>query len=299
MNRSARPSRSAHLLFALALVAFAPLAGCASDVAEDGEPVDTATAEDALTADLLTDATVEVSGKPVGAFKTVSVDRKLGLVKATFDLPASGYLFDLVATAARGDVRSDVVTVSGTNGAGAKRRIDMTGGMITEVKLPALSAKAGKKHVEVTVTFQPENIKYSPGGGKVQSPAGKASAPVPVSEWKLTIPGVPSASVTNVTLRTPKIAEELDAVGATPSPRASATLVVELSPEGLASAKKLADAPTKEGETVDLVLELRDAAGVPATVTMRTKKKPKTSTIATSSVEWVIEECFVENKHKG
>jgi len=149
------------------------------------------------------------------------------------------------------------------------RRIDMTGCMIKQVKLPDLDAKDGKKFFDIDIEFQPESIAFTKGSGKLQSTLGKNHKNWLTSNWVLEIPGIDCKYATKVKLPTMDVALATEYHGAFRHPTFHysapklSSWSVELSNPGFESAlavakKQLQDGILSEGDFVDCRVVILD-----------------------------------------
>jgi hypothetical protein len=260
--------------------------GCAAQPVDDEGP--TTSEEQAL--DVLapvTELALEVAGQPAGAVRSLRGNPKIGEATATFNISESLALLDWLQ-----GVSSKDVAVVGYDAKGTRRRIDYTRSVIKEISFPPLDAKDGKKHLEVTVKFKPEEIKYSSGGGKLQKPVAPASP-------RVQLPGVDSRYVTKITLPklTPKIAQEAHGRYA---PVRTSPLALEVTPE--LAKKVLGDGLVSEAEYIDILIDLVGPTGttVGSLSFHAPKKGAKSSTkagAAVSTLEFMVEEFEFHVKH--
>ena len=293
-------------LFAAA-ISFVVLGVCAGCVAEPA-PLEDRTAQESLALDLdlpTTGLTLEIDGSVAASLTSFAHgNAKLGDVRATFNLSETNALLDwLGAIGSKETVHHDGA-IYGLNAKGERRRVDFTGLLLTEVSFPALDAKDGKKHLEVTVKFKPEEIKYSSGGGKLS----KLTEPAPLT-YRVSIPGIPAEYVVKVepTKLTPKIVESTSG-GRLPTQHyaswSCSDLRIEFGGGGgdaaAALAKKiLDDGVISEAEFVDVMIDLLDASSkVVATMKVRAPKKSAKS-VATATLEFMVEEFSFKAAHQG
>lgn len=195
---------------------------------------------------------------------------KIGEATAVFNISQTGYLLDWVASVWNKDCQEmDAAVTLADQNYEAKRRIDMMRCLISGIEFPALDAKDGKKHLEITTKFKPEELKYTPTNGKLQSSLGTKAKNWLVSNWKITIPGLKTEHVTKITLPklNPKIAEEHHGAFRLPTRHYASIdiseLQVEISSAGFEDMKNLAvkviqDGKIDESEYTDIIIDMYD-----------------------------------------
>jgi hypothetical protein len=247
---------------------------------------------------------------------------KIGEATASFNISQTGYLLDWVASVWRKDcMEMDAAVMLADQNYEIKRRIDMMRCLISGVEFPALDAKDGKKHLEITVKFKPEELKYTAGGGKLQGTLGTKAKNWLVSNWKITIPGIKSEYVTKVELPklTPKIAEEAHGAFRLPTRHYASieisSMKVEISSAGFEDAKNMAvkviqDGVISESEYFDILIDMYDQSmkNVLGTFTCigcglkkfdwAAKLEGGKEGMALSTLEFMVEEFNFDVKHK-
>lgn len=205
-----------------------------------------------------------------------------------------------------------------------KRRIDMTGCLVKELSFPKLDAKDGKKAMEMTFTAVVEKVDFKPDSSAIQGVIGKKAKNWLVSNF---IPsgmpgGIEPKSVMNLDLPkfVAKVAEEHHGMNRWPTRHYSAWEVSGLKTEhssiGFDAVKDLcvkviADGAITDDEYsawgVDIVDQTMKTVlatftfsyTAPKKFTWAPELKGGQDSMATCSVEWVLEECFLDNKAKG
>jgi len=257
---------------------------------------------------------------PGGEARKMAGNPKIGEAAATFSIAQEGPLFDWVASFLRMKATEvNLAIVLADQSFQAKRRVDYTGCLITSVAFPALDAREAKKPFEVAVTFQCGKIQFAKGSGKVSAAVGTKTKSWLTSNFRVTIPGIPDASlVTRVEL--PKImakmAEERTGAMRLPTRHYGAYEVAGLATEHAApgfdgaqafATKVLQDGAITDEEYMDLTVELLDPTLKKVLGTFTAKHAaPKKFTWSvnakedrgamTSRIDYVLEELAFERK---
>ena len=205
-----------------------------------------------------------------------------------------------------------------------QRGITMLGCLPTELSLGALDSKDGKALMEMTMTYQPEDIKWEGPADVVKSNlSGKAKSWLKAHFEPIGLfGGIPAASVTKIDLPkyTAKISEAHTGMFRQPERNASAWEVAghkfDIMPSGFEAAKNfiqkiLYDGQIAEGDFVDwsvnikapdnktIIGEIVFIQSAPQKFTWSPELKGGQDGLAISTIDCLTEECKVEIKHKA
>lgn len=195
---------------------------------------------------------------------------KIGEATAVYNISQSGNLLAWISRTWEGGPAAANTSVRlADQDYNIKRGIDMGACVITGIEWPELKASDGKKHFEVTAKWQPQNLKYIAGGGRLQPPGQPSGEEMLPSNFTVTMPGLPDEWIASVSLPkiTPKIAKESHGkfsartrVYDTPTLGA---LTIEIEPAGIEAASAMAvrilqDGNCEEAEFVDIVIDMKD-----------------------------------------
>ncbi|MEZ4222811.1 MAG: hypothetical protein R3B13_17855 [Polyangiaceae bacterium] len=245
---------------------------------------------------------LSVGGKSLGLVNTFKPSsNRLGPFKATVNISQAGELLEWIEsiwkkTTPKVSFAIDVGDSSGK----LKRRLTMQGCIVKQVSLPKLAAKDGKKHFDIAVEWEVEDLKFEKGDGKAASAPKPSFADWLTSNFTTNIPGISSSDVLSVQLPTLARHPTRHYTGYTVS-----GLKTEHTPAGfeaaLAMAKKvLKDGAISDSEYADWGVDIKDQT---------TKKKLGSASFARARpvkfkpaskggkdgsthafVEWVVEE---------
>ena len=214
---------------------------------------------------------IKQSGGAGGLTKRALGNPKVGEAVATFSIGQGGVLLDWVTRVlARNFGQADIAVVLVDHNFQARRRIELPRSMITSVEFSALDAREAKKALEVTVTFQPEAVKYSKGSGKVTVASGTKLTHWLVNNFQVKLPEIDPRFISRVELPkiTTKIAQE--SIGSTRIPtrhnsyEIDGLRIVQAGPafdaaQGYVS-KVLQDGVIAESEYTTITVEMLDTA---------------------------------------
>ncbi len=248
---------------------------------------------------------------------------KIGEATAVFNISqASGFLDWAQTFWKKQCVEKDITVVLADQDYNAKRGINMNACLITGVELPPLKASDGKKVLDMTVKFQPQNIKYMPGGGKVQGTLGKKAKNWFTNNFRVTeVFGLKTEWITSIDLPkiSAKLSKEFHGSAALPLINVASNdfgpVKIEIGPAGAEGAQALAqqtmlEGISGEGHFQDIIIEVLDQSLKTTLGTFTLKgcglKKydwsPKLEGGkeggATSTLEFVVEEFEFNIAHK-
>lgn len=195
---------------------------------------------------------------------------KIGEATAVFNISQAGELLDWISgTWDGGRAVVEAAVRLADQDYNIKRGIDMGACVITGIEWPELKASDGKKHFEVTTKWQPQNIKYVGGGGRLPPLGQPMEEEMLPSNFTVTMPEIPDAWITSIGLPkiTPKIAKEHHGKSAARSRVYGApvlgTLTIEIEPAGIEAASAMAtrilqDGNCEEAEFVDIIIDMKD-----------------------------------------
>ena len=261
---------------------------------------------------------------PGGETKVMLGNPKIGEAKFVYNMSQTGELWTIMESVIKKNCQefSMAVVLADQNYKG-KRRIDMTGCLVKELAFPKLDAKDGKKHMEMTITAVCERVDFKPDSNAIQGTISKKAKNWLVSNFEPSgMPGgIASNSVINLELPkfTAKIAEEHTGMMRLPTRHYSAWEIAGLKTEhsstGFDAVKDLCvkviqDGAIDDSEYADWGVMIKDQTmkkdlceftfkfTAPKKFTWAPELKGGQDGMATCSVEWVLEECFVNNMHK-
>jgi len=196
---------------------------------------------------------------------------KIGEATAVFNISQAGALLAWVETVWNKQcVEKDTVVQLADQNYNIKRGINMNACVITGIELPELKASDGKKHLECTAKFQPQNIKYMAGGGKAQGVMGQKAKAWMVNNFEVhPVFGLKTEWITSIGLPkiTPKIAKESHGKFRLPLLNYAAiefaTIKIEIGAAGYKTAEDLAvriiqDGHCEEAEFQDVLIDMKD-----------------------------------------
>ena len=261
---------------------------------------------------------------PDGISKVMAGNPKIGEAKAAYNMSQTGGMWTVVESVLNKSCTefTSAVILADQDYKG-KRRIDMLGCMVKELSWPKLEAKDGKKHMEMTITWTVESLKFGPESAAVQGTISKKAKNWLVSNFEpIGMPGgIKSDSVMVLELPkiTAKIAEEHVGMHRLPTRHWSAWEVAGLKTEHSSTGfnevkdlcvKVIQDGALTDDEYADWSVDIKDqtfktvlASGIfkqtaPKKFTWSPELKGGQDTMATCSVDWMIEEFRWDNKHK-
>jgi hypothetical protein len=196
---------------------------------------------------------------------------KIGEATAVFNISQAGELLAWVETVwMKQCVEKDTTVRLADQDYNIKRGIDMGACVITGIELPSLKASDGKKQFEVTAKWQPQNLKYTAGGGKAQGVMGSKAKAWMVNNYEVhPVFGLKTEWITSIDLPkiTPKIAKEHHGKFRLPLLNYAsiefASIKVEIGAAGYKTAEDLAirilqDGNCEEGEFQDMLIDIKD-----------------------------------------
>jgi hypothetical protein len=262
---------------------------------------------------------------PGGETKVMAGNAKIGDVKFAYNMSQTGKMWTVMESVLKKNCTefSSAVILADQDYKG-KRRIDMIGCMVKELSFPKLEAKDGKKHMEATITCSVEGVKFGPESNAIQGTISKKAKNWLVSNFEPIGPpgGIKPDSFMVIELPkfTAKIAEEHIGMRRLPTRHYSAWevggLKTEHSSTGFNEVKDLCvkviqDGALTDEEYADWGVDIKDQTmktvlcsitfkqTAPKKFTWSPELKGGQDTMATCSVDWMMEECFIDNKHKG
>lgn len=269
----------------------------------------------------------EVVGQAMGpdgfTKQSIGGKPKVGEAKLTYSVAQSGPMWDIIESVLNKNCQefTSAVILSDMNYKG-KRRIDMMGCMVKELSFPKLDAKDHKKAFDATVSFTVETLKYSPESAAIQGTMSKKFKNWMVANFEcIGMPGgISGASVMNVEL--PKLTAKIQMlhVGPNRHPESHYTaweikgLKTEHASADFNAVKDLCVKVIQDGAITDSEygswqVDLKDQTfktvlgsmmfneTAPNKFTWAPELKSG-DTMATCSVEWVLEEMRWKNQHK-
>jgi hypothetical protein len=196
---------------------------------------------------------------------------KIGEATAVFNISQAGKWMEWAATVWNKQcVEKDIVIRLANQDYQIMRGIDMAMSTCTGIEFPELKASDGKKHFEVTAKFQPESIKYTGGGGKVQGTLGQKAKAWMVNNFEVhPVFGLKTDFITSAGLPkvTPKLAKEHHGKFRLPVNNYASiefsTIKIEIGAAGHKSAEDLAvriiqDGHCEEAEWQDMIIDMKD-----------------------------------------
>lgn len=214
---------------------------------------------------------IEEINQDLGRTKEKARNLKIGRGTVTVPISEVGALIDWVVKTLREDnVKESLAFLFADQNDDIKRRVDYEGCRITSIEFTALDARDKKKPLEVTFTFEPENMKFSKGSGKVQPTLAKKAKIWLASNFEVKIPGIDASVVTGIQLPkfTAKSAEENIGMSRLPMQGYASWEVGELkvcfSSQGFDAAQELAVKAIEGGvmtnkELMDITVNIRDS----------------------------------------
>jgi hypothetical protein len=262
---------------------------------------------------------------PGGETKVMLGNPKIGDVKFVYNMSQTGKLWTVMESVLKKNCTEfNMGVVLADQNYKGKRRIDMTGCTVKELSFPKLEAKDGKKHMEMTITAVCEKVDFKPDSNPVQGVIGKKAKNWLVSNFEPS--GMPGGILPNSVMSielpkfTAKIAEEHIGMFRLPTRHYAAWEVAGLKTEHSSigfdavrdlCVKVIQDGAITDEEYTDWGVDIKDQTmktilasftfkyTAPKKFTWAPELKGGQDGMATCSVDWVIEECFLENKHKG
>ncbi len=261
---------------------------------------------------------------PGGETKVMLGNPKIGEFKMVYNMSQTGGMWTVMESVIKKNCTefNAGIVLADQNYKG-KRRIDMTGCLVKELSFPKLDAKDGKKHMEMTVTCVAEKVDFKADSAAIQGVIGKKAKNWLVSNFEPS--GMPGGILPNsvMNLELPKlqckIAEESTGMFRLPTRHYAAWEVAGLKTEhssiGFDAVRDLCVKVIQDGAITD---EEYSAWGValkdqtmkkdlclfsfmytaPKKFTWSPELKGGQDGMATCSVDWVLEEFTVDNKHK-
>ena len=215
--------------------------------------------------------TYEVETINPGLAATGGVKRAFGSPKiskavVTFPISQTGPLFDWAAAFMRKEVvETDLAIIMADQNYQARLRVDLLRCLITEIAFPPLEG-GSKDPFEVTVTFQPNGIKYSKAGGRVDTSSMPKNKAWTISNFRLTTPGIDGKYVSRVDLPTLSLRISKESVGEVRPPERHTSweiggLKTEHSSLGFDAAldlvtRTLQDGVISESESMDISVDM-------------------------------------------
>ena len=279
----------------------------------------------AFTAPTLEVEEIKQSLGPGGETKVMHGNPKWGEAKMVFNISQTGKLWTVMESVLKKDCTEfNMGIVLADQNYKGKRRVDMTGCLVKELSFPKLDAKDGKKHLEVTFTAVCESVEFKSDSSAIQGVINKTAKNWLCSNFEPSgMPGgIKSDSVMNLELPkfVAKIADENTGMKRFPTRHYSAWevsgLKTEHSSTGFEEVKALAvkvlqDGAITDEEYSDWGVDIKDQSlkkvlgtftfkyTAPKKFTWAPELKGGQDGMATCSLDWMLEECFLENKHKG
>lgn len=261
---------------------------------------------------------------PGGETKVMLGNAKVGEPKWSVNMSQAGKMWDVMESVLKKNCTEfNMGIILADQNYKGKRRIDMTGCLVKELSFPKLDAKDGKKHMEMTFTAKCEKVDFKPDSNVIQGTIGKKAKNWLVSNFEPSgMPGgIPSSSVINLELPKfqAKIGEEHTGMMRLPTLHYAAWevsgLKTEHSSTGFDAVKDLAVKVIQDGAITDDeyaawgvmikdqtmktdLCEFTFSYTAPKKFTWAPELKGGQDGMATCSVDWVLEECFVNNLHK-
>jgi hypothetical protein len=262
---------------------------------------------------------------PDGVTKVMAGNAKIGEKKFSMNMAQTGAFWDIIESVLNKNCQeyNAAVILADQNYKG-KRRIDMMGCMIKELSLPKLEAKDGKKHMELTVTATVESLKFAPDSSSIQGVVAKGAKNWLVSNFEpIGMPGgIKGDSV--MSLELPKLQAKISEshVGTRRLPERhyaaweTSGLKTEHNAPGFNEVQALCvkviqDGALTDAEYADWGVDLKDQTmkkvlcsfnfvqTAPKKFTWAPELKGGQDSMATCSVDWMIEEFRWKNQHMG
>ncbi len=262
---------------------------------------------------------------PGGETKVMLGNLKLGDIKFAYNMSQTGELWTIMESVLKKNCQEfQMGVVLADQNYKGKRRIDMTGCLVKELSFPKLDAKDGKKHMEMTITCVAEKVDFKPDSSPIQGNISKKAKNWLVSNFEPSgMPGgIPAQSVINLDLPkfTTKPAQEHTGMMRLPTLHYAAWEVAGLKTEHSSTGfdavkdyvnKVIMDGALTDEEYSDWAVMIKDQTmktdlceftfkyTAPKKFTWAPELKGGQDGMATCTLEWVLEECFVNNMHKG
>jgi hypothetical protein len=196
---------------------------------------------------------------------------KIGEATAVFGISQAKGLLDWTSTVWNKQcVEKDTLVALADQDYNIKRAINMNACTITKIELPELKATEGKKAMEITVGWQPQNLKYIPGGGKAQAVLGGKQKAWTCANFEVApVFGLKTEWITSLSLPkiNPKISKESHGKFRLPLLNYSAiefaSVKMEIGAAGYKGAEDLAvrilqDGNCEEAEFQDILVDVKD-----------------------------------------
>ena len=196
---------------------------------------------------------------------------KIGEATVVYNISQSGPWLEWAASVWNKQcVEKDITVRLANQDYNIMRGIDMGASVIVGIEWPELKASDGKKHFEVTAKLQPQNLKYTGAGGKVQGVLGQKAKAWMVSNFEVhSVFGLKTEWITSIGLPkiSPKIAKESHGKFRLPLLNYAsidfATIKIEIGAAGHKSAEDLAvrilqDGHCEEAEFQDILIDMKD-----------------------------------------
>jgi hypothetical protein len=262
---------------------------------------------------------------PGGETKVMAGNAKIGDVKFAYNMSQTGKMWTVMESVLKKNCTEfNMGVVLADQNYKGKRRIDMTGCLVKELSFPKLDAKDGKKHMEMTFTAVVEKVDFKPDSNAISGVINKKAKNWLVSNFEPSgMPGgIAANSVINLELPkfTAKVAEEHTGMMRLPTRHYAAWEVSGLKTEhssiGFDAVKDLCvkviqDGAITDEEYTDWGVDIKDQTmkkilasftfkyTAPKKFTWSPELKGGQDGMATCSVDWVLEECNLENQHMG
>ncbi len=195
---------------------------------------------------------------------------KIGEATAVIDISQDSSLLPWLAGAwERGPARTETTVRIADQDYNIKRGIDMGACVITGIEWPELKASDGKKHFEVTATWQAQNLHYASGGGVLPPLQQPSDDDMLTSNFTVTMMEIQPEWVVGISMPkiTPRIAWRSQGRLTPRRPVYGApelgTLTIEIAPDGIEAASAMAvrilqDGNCEEGEFQDILIDMKD-----------------------------------------
>lgn len=208
-----------------------------------------------------------------GAAVVGPIAASLGPFAASAAITGAGGLLDWLLTLPRGSLAATTGALIETDlSFDAKRRIDWSGGLLTEVQWPTLDAREGKLPVRVAFKWQPASIEFSKGSGKLPAALSSRAKAWLASNFRVSLGGgkIDGKLVNRVEMPLLRAQAARATIGREQRPKLAGgveigPLRVSFSGAGRDAALDFAQAAMKSGvepaaDSIDIVIEMLDAA---------------------------------------